>query len=611
MNHLKKLVPYLRNHMRQYVIGVLAVLVSNVAVLVGPYVVRLAIDAISAAFKAKADLPNLWMYALAIVASVLVSGGLMLLVRRQLVVASRQMDYEIRRDIFVNMTHLDKSFFDRSRTGDIMNRLTADLSAVREMLGFGAFQGASVISVFGASLVVMFNISPKLTWLVLTVIPVMIAVLAFLMRLIARRYVKAQEQSSLISAKAQENFSGVRVVKGYAIEEQEIKEYRAMNDELIRRNLKVTMVEGPLWAFLSMLMGIAYVLVLIYGGQMILRGQLTIGEFTQFTMTLERFTWPIMAAGMILTITQRGASSWERLLELLEAKPDIKDEGADQSIKSIKGDIEFRNVTVRYGNRTILKNLNLKIAAGQTLGITGATGSGKTILMQLVTRLIDATEGEVLVDGIPVKRIPLQVLRSHVGVVPQEPFLFSETVAQNVAFGVNTNNYPEIPTGVSVLKSSAPEKVEPVVDMQKVRWATDIAGLTSDIEGFPKGFDTEIGERGVSLSGGQKQRTALARAIAREPEVLILDDSMSAVDTETEARILSGLKKVMPGRTVMLVSHRVSTLRHADHIILLQHGEIIEQGSHEELVALRGEYAELERLQSLASDLENEKEVNA
>jgi len=614
LNNLRTLWPYIRMHRRQYIVGVIAVLLANSSVLLPAYFLRLAIDGLTAAADGNPDTPGvttatLLLYAAGVVGGALLSGLFMLIMRRQIVVASRQTEYEIRRDLFAHLTTLDKHYYDRARTGDLMNRLTGDLTAIREFLGFGAWQIAMVVTAFGASLTVMFGISARLALLALAVFPVITLVLYYLARQIAARYVKVQEQNSSISAKAQENFSGARVVKGYAIEDREIAEYKRMNDELVRRAVNLAKVEGPLQAFMSLLMGVAYVLVLIYGGRMILGlvpgEQLTLGQFTQFALTLERLAWPMLSIGMITNLTQRGVSSWARLQEIFDARPRVHDsKRTDTSIKTLRGEVRFEHVTLKFDQATVLDDVTLHVPAGMTLGITGPTGSGKTMMSQLVTRMTDPTSGRVLIDGTDVRSIPLGVLRANIAVVPQEPFLFSDTIANNIAFGLDNAHFPPIPTRVSVLTTKPPAADDPKPDLARVMAAAEIAGLARDVEDFPNRYDTMLGERGVTLSGGQRQRTALARAIVREPRILILDDATSAVDTETESRILRGLKEVQQGRTVFLIGHRVSTLRHADHIIVLERGRVIEQGTHEELLRLGGHYAELERKQRLAHEID-------
>ena len=622
MNNFKSLVPYLRLHKNQYLIGTLAVLGGNAAVLLPAYFLGRAIDGLRLFSDANPATPGLGLkelglLALGIVLATLVSGGLMVGVRRSIVFASRQTEYEIRRDLFAHLSGLDKHYFDRARTGDLMNRLTGDLSAVREMIGFGSWQLATVVSGFLVSFAWFFSINWRLTLAVLVVFPFIIGILAYLARQVSMRYVPMQEQNSAIAAKAQENFSGARVVKGYAIEDREIAEYKVMNSELIRRALFLNRVEGPLQAFMSLLMGVAYVLVLLYGGRMILGlvpgSPLTLGQFTQFALILERLAWPMLSIGLIANMLQRGMGSWGRLQEIFAARARVHDSGrTDTSIKALQGDIRYENVSLSFDGKQVLSGVTLHIPAGQTLGITGPTGSGKTLLSQLVTRLSDVSEGSVKVDGHDVRNIPLATLRDNIAVVPQEPFLFSDTIASNVAFGLNNDNYRPIETFKSVRHTTPPEIRDVQPDMERVKRAAEIAGLASEIVAFPQGYDTMLGERGVTLSGGQRQRTALARAVAREPRILILDDSMSAVDTETESRILQSLRQVQQGRTVLLIGHRVSTLRHADHIIVLDAGRIVEQGSHEALLTAGGHYADLDRRQRLESDLDevDRNEVN-
>ncbi|WP_407539754.1 ABC transporter ATP-binding protein [Deinococcus radiomollis] len=619
MNNFKALLPYLLLHKNQYLVGTLAVLGANAAVLLPAYFLGRAIDGLRLFADNNPATPglslgHLGLLALGIVAATLVSGALMVGVRRSIVFASRQTEYEIRRDLFAHLSGLDKHYFDRARTGDLMNRLTGDLSAVREMIGFGSWQLATVVSSFVVSFAWFFSINWRLTLAVLVVFPIIIGILAYLARQVSLRYVPMQEQNSAISAKAQENFSGARVVKGYAIEDREIGEYKVMNTELIRRALFLNRVEGPLQAFMSLLMGVAYVLVLLYGGRMILGlvpgSPLTLGQFTQFALTLERLAWPMLSIGLIANMLQRGMGSWGRLQEIFASRARVHDSGrTDTSIRKIEGDIRYENVTLDFDGKKVLQNITLHIPAGQTLGITGPTGSGKTLLSQLITRLTDVSEGSVKVDNVDVRNIPLATLRDNIAVVPQEPFLFSDTIASNVAFGLDNDHYSPIETRKSVRHTTAPEENDVKPDMERVQRAAEIAGLASEIVAFPHGYDTMLGERGVTLSGGQRQRTALARAIAREPRILILDDSMSAVDTETESRILQGLRQVQEGRTVLLIGHRVSTLRHADHIIVLEAGRIVEQGSHEALLAAGGHYAELERRQRLESDLDETEEA--
>ncbi len=620
MDSLRTLWPYLKMHRRQYVIGLVAVVIANSLNLLPWYFIRLTIDGLTGQLDTDAATPGITLaqtgwYALGIVAAATLAGGFMLLMRRMIVVASRQTEYEVRRDIFAHLQTLDKPYYDRAHTGDLMNRLTGDLSAVREMLGFGAWQIVNIVSGFVTSFAVMFGLSWQLSLIVMAVLPVIVGVLAYMARLINERHKLAQEQNSLIAGKAQENFSGARVVKGYAIEDREIADYRALNLELLRRNIALIKVDGPLRSFTNLLLGIAFGLILLVGGRLILTpdSDFTVGKFVQFVGYVNRLAFPMMMVGWITGVTQRGLASWLRLRELLDARPLVQDERGrtDPLLRDVSGEVSFDRVTLRYGNQTVLEDVTLEVPAGTFLGITGPTGSGKTVLAQLITRSMDPTSGTVKMDGHDLRTIPLTTLRGAVSVVPQEPFLFSDTIANNIGFGLNNADLPVVPTRVSVVGLPPMPEVPQNPDPARVREAARLAGLDGDIEGFPAGYDTMLGERGVTLSGGQRQRTAIARAVVREPRILILDDSLSAVDTETERRILDGLREVSQGRTVILIAHRISTLRHADHIVVLEAGRVTEQGSHDALVAQKGHYAELERLQRLASDLDREDDAVA
>ncbi|GGO35172.1 ATP-binding cassette subfamily B protein [Deinococcus humi] len=615
MDSLRSLWPYLKMHQRQYLIGMVLVIFANSINLLPFYLIRLTIDGLTGArdgdpATAGITLAQAGWYALGIVGAAATAGVLMLFMRRLIVVASRQTEYEVRRDIFAHLQGLDKPYYDRASTGDLMNRLTGDLSAVREMLGFGAWQIVNIVSGFITAFAVMFSLTWQLTLIVVAVVPVIVGILTYLARLINVRHRLAQEQNSKIAGKAQENFSGARVVKGYAIEDREISEYKAMNLELLRRNIALTKVDGPLRSFMSLLLGLAFALILLIGGRLILtsNGAFTVGMFVQFVGTLERLTFPMLMIGWITGVTQRGLASWLRLRELYDARAQVQDVPGrtDVSIRALTGDLRFDNVSLNYGNREVLKNINLHVPAGTFLGITGPTGSGKTVLGQLITRSMDPSSGVVRLDGHDLRVIPLKLLHDAVAVVPQEPFLFGDSIANNIAFGVEKQELPVVKTGVSVVGAPQPPNIPQEPDPEKVRNAARLAGLLEDIESFPLGFETLLGERGVTLSGGQRQRTAIARAIVREPAILILDDSLSAVDTETERKILDGLREVSAGRTVILIAHRVSTLRHADSIVVLEEGRVTEQGSHDELLELNGHYAELERLQRLASDLDED-----
>ena len=545
----------------------LAGLVSIFFFVLTPYFLRLAVDAVQAG-------RGFGVYALAIVASAALSGLLSYAMRRLAVVASRQVEYDLRRDLLHHLLTLDRDFYHKHRVGDLMNRLNTDLSAVREMVGPGILMGSRLSFLVLLAFLSMYAVNARLAFYLTLILPGIFLAMRFLLRLIDRRYREAQEVFDRISTLAQEAFSGIRVVKGYALERRMVAWFQDLNRLYVEKSLALARVEGPLHALLGFLMGFAFLTVLWAGGAMVVRGELSVGELVQFNAYLAQLTWPILGLGWVMALYQRGLTSLRRLFELLDEKPAIRDEDPlPLALEDLSGEVRFEGVGLKRDGRWRLRGLTLTIPEGMTLGITGRTGSGKSLLAALVPRLLDPSEGRVYVGGHEARRIPLAVLRKAVGVAPQEPFLFSETILENIAFGLDE------------------------VDRERVEWAARLAGIHEEILAFPKGYETVLGERGITLSGGQRQRVALARALAKRPKILILDDALSAVDAETEARILQGLKTVLGKQTTLLISHRTAALRHADWIIVLDGGRIVEEGTHESLLQAGGLYAEMDRLQ--------------
>ena len=545
----------------------LAGLVSIFFFVLTPYFLRLAVDAVQAG-------RGFGVYALAIVASAALSGLLSYAMRRLAVVASRQVEYDLRRDLLHHLLTLDRDFYHKHRVGDLMNRLNTDLSAVREMVGPGILMGSRLSFLVLLAFLSMYAVNARLAFYLTLILPGIFLAMRFLLRLIDRRYREAQEVFDRISTLAQEAFSGIRVVKGYALERRMVAWFQDLNRLYVEKSLALARVEGPLHALLGFLMGFAFLTVLWAGGAMVVRGELSVGELVQFNAYLAQLTWPILGLGWVMALYQRGLTSLRRLFELLDEKPAIRDEDPlPLALEDLSGEVRFEGVGLKRDGRWLLRGLTLTIPEGMTLGITGRTGSGKSLLAALVPRLLDPSEGRVYVGGHEARRIPLAVLRKAVGVAPQEPFLFSETILENIAFGLDE------------------------VDRERVEWPARLAGIHEEILAFPKGYETVLGERGITLSGGQRQRVALARALAKRPKILILDDALSAVDAETEARILQGLKTVLGKQTTLLISHRTAALRHADWIIVLDGGRIVEEGTHESLLQAGGLYAEMDRLQ--------------
>ncbi|MCS6869757.1 MAG: ABC transporter ATP-binding protein/permease [Thermus sp.] len=569
LSPLRRLLPYLAPYGWRYALGVALGLLSILFFVLTPYFLRLAVDAVGHGGP-------YGRYALLLLLSAGVSALLSYFMRRLAVVASRQVEYDLRRDLFHHLLRLDRGFYHATRVGDLMNRLNTDLSAVREMVGPGIMMGSRLSFLVLLAFLSMYAVDARLAFYLTLILPAIALAIFYLLRLIDRRYREAQEAFDAISTLAQEAFSGIRVVKGYALEGRMLSRFQELNRAYMAKSLALAKVEGPMQALLGFLMGFAFLTVLWVGGGMVVQGAMSVGELVQFNAYLAQLTWPILGLGWVMAMYQRGLTSLRRLLELLDQKPAIQDQDPlPIRPQDLSGEVRFQGVGLRLGGRWLLKDITLTLPEGMTLGITGRTGAGKSLLAALIPRLLDPTEGTVYVGGYEARRIPLAVLRRVVGVAPQEPFLFSETLWANIAFGLETP------------------------DRERVEWAAKLAGIHEEILAFPKGYETVLGERGVTLSGGQRQRVALARALAKTPKILILDDALSAVDTETEARILQGLKTVLGRQTTLLISHRTATLRHADWIIVLDGGRIVEEGTHESLLEAGGLYAELDRIQRM------------
>ena len=570
--------PYYKRYRRGLVFGFGSLALKDVFGTVQPLIIREGVDTLTHAFSVATILKLAGM----LIALSVLKGIFQYWMRVIIIGISRDIEYDLRNDLFGKLVTLSSDFYAKFRTGDIMARSTNDLNAVRMMLGPGLMYLFETGLTLILALAVMLSVDWKLTLIALAPAPFVSLAVIFFGRKIHDRFEAIQKMFSDISSRIQEHLSGVRVVRAYVQEKQEVAQFETMNKDYIAQNLRLALLSGTFNPLLQSLIGITFIVVLYAGGSRLLTHQISLGSFVMFNTYMGMLIWPMIAMGWIANLVQRGTASLDRIREILTQVASIEAPTSPAALPSpVRGEVEFKNVSLIFDSRAALKGLNLKIEAGSTVAIVGHTGSGKTSLVSLIPRLQDPTSGEVHFDGIPIRTLDPADLRREIGVVPQETFLFSTTIAQNIAFGVPSA------TSADILN------------------AAEIAGLGPDIDGFPNGLETVIGERGITLSGGQKQRTAIARAILRNPRLLILDDALASVDTLTEETILSALARIMQGRTTILISHRVSTIRMADRIFVLEHGAIAEEGSHDDLLKAGGYYADLYRRQLLEEELES------
>jgi len=588
---------YLRGHRKTLAFGAVLVALTTFFQLLPPLVLRYGIEYMEwRAGSTQAALPpwlhdrlaphsplfSLGCFAAATVLLAAIQGVFRYFMRNILIGTSRKIEYELRNDYLQHLQTLSASFFQRNKTGDLMARATNDMEAIRSMLGPGIMQFASTIVIGLVSILLMAGISLKTTLWSLLPMPFVAVIVYRQVGQIERLFDRIQAQFSALTAKVQENLSGIRVIKSYVQETHEIDHFCNQSKEYVRRNMKLVRVRASMWATIEFLLGITTLTALWVGGRQVMTGALSIGGLVAFLAYLAMLAWPMIAFGWVLNLWQEGLASTGRILAILRQAPEIgDDQRTDHTLTTVAGRITFRDLSFAYApaGPFVLKHIDLDIQAGMTLAIVGATGSGKSTLVNLIPRLQEAPEGTLLIDGRPIRHFPLHILRRHIGMVPQETFLFSDTLQDNIAFG------------------------EEGAELAAIENAAAISQIKSDFDQFPDGYATVVGERGITLSGGQKQRTAISRAVIRQPAILILDDALSAVDTYTEEEILKRLRTVMRDRTTILVSHRISTVRDADLIIVLREGEIIERGCHEELLAQRGVYYELNQRQMLEESL--------
>lgn len=587
MGELRSVLPYFRPYLKGFYLGLVFVFFANLFQIAGPYLMKLAIDGLS---EPDVEASHIAFLASMIVAAALIGGGFRYGMRELLNGISRRMETDLRNDFFEHLLRLDPTFYGTVRTGDLMSRATNDTLAVRMAVGPAVMYTVNTAASFAFALGLMIWISPRLTLYAMIPMVVLPTIVLGFGKVIHKRFEEIQEQFSSLSTFVQENLTGVRIVRAYTQEEEQAAQFAGYNEDYRQKNMQLVLKAGAFHPLLMFISGIAMVIVTWLGGLEVIAGRITVGDFVAFGFYLVLLVWPMIALGWVVNLYQRGAASMGRLNKILHAQPSVATPAQPVSLGEGRGQIEFQSVTFKYPDteREVLRAIDFVVHPGETIAIVGPTGSGKSALVGLIARLYDPTEGRILIDGIPLTQLDPADLRTRIGMVPQDPFLFSDTIRGNIGLGIDFEAGTHADPEESVVASAR------------------IAQLHEQIEAFPKRYDTMLGERGINLSGGQKQRATLARAIARDPLVLILDDALSAVDTHTEARILEDLREVMAGRTSFIISHRVSAVMKADKILVLEDGEFVQRGTHDDLIAADGTYARLLRRQMLEEHLESD-----